>query len=31
MWWDEVLLWHEEARVIHAETYGLLIPREANP
>ncbi|WP_202618516.1 MULTISPECIES: hypothetical protein [unclassified Ensifer] len=26
LWWDEVLLWHEEARRIHAETFGLLLP-----
>jgi len=26
MWWDEALLWHEEAREIHSETFGLLSP-----
>jgi hypothetical protein len=24
MFWDEILLWHEEARTIHDETFGLL-------
>ncbi|CDZ32224.1 Hypothetical protein NGAL_HAMBI1145_09950 [Neorhizobium galegae bv. officinalis] len=24
MWWDELLLENEEARRIHAETYGML-------
>lgn len=27
MWWDELLLWHEEARMIHRETFGLLLPQ----
>lgn len=27
MWWDDILLWHEEARMIHRETFGLLVPR----
>lgn len=30
MWWDEVLLWHEEARMIHRESFGLLMPQAAN-
>lgn len=25
MFWDEILLWHEEARAIHDETFGLLL------
>jgi hypothetical protein len=25
MFWDDVLLWHEEARAIHGETFGLLL------
>ncbi|CDZ45602.1 Hypothetical protein NGAL_HAMBI2427_12660 [Neorhizobium galegae bv. orientalis] len=23
--WDELLRWHEEARAIHLETFGLLL------
>jgi hypothetical protein len=30
MWWDDILLWHEEARMIHRETFGLLVPRAAS-
>ncbi|PZP72869.1 MAG: hypothetical protein DI604_13180 [Delftia acidovorans] len=31
MWWDEVLLWHEEARMIHRESFGLLLPQSVQP
>ena len=30
MWWDELLLWHEEARTIHAETFGGLFTVRAD-
>jgi hypothetical protein len=30
MWWDEILLWHEEARMIHRESFGLLVPHASN-
>lgn len=25
MWWDELMLWYEEARAVHLETFGVLL------